>query len=86
MANSKKNIDPNKKVNLHAEMSYAEREELKKWKGPRKHWREWLLSIPQLLRERQDKLENLELRIELLERDKHELEERCRRLQEKLND
>lgn len=85
MPNSKKIIDPNKKVNLHAEMTHAERETLKKWKGPRKHWREWLLSIPQLLRERQDKIENLQLQIELLKRDKQQLEERCRRLQEELD-
>ena len=78
-------VDPNKPVNLHAEMTYEERELLKKWKGPRKRWREWLLSIPQLLREKQDKIENLTLKITILKRDKNELEERCRRLQEELD-
>lgn len=77
-------VDPAKLVNLHAEMTYEERELLKKWKG-RKRWRAWLLSIPQLLREKADKIENLELQLELAERDKRELEERCRRLQEELN-
>ena len=76
---------PSDLVNLHAEMRRDEREELRKWKGT-KHWREWLLSIPQLLRERADKIENLELKLQIAERDKHELEERCRRLQERLGE
>ncbi len=78
-------VDPGKLVNLHAEMTYAERELLKKWKG-KKQWREWLLSIPQLLREKQDKIENLKLKLSILERDKKEAEERCRRLQERLGE
>ena len=78
-------VDPGKLVNLHAEMTHAERELLKKWKG-KKQWREWLLSIPQLLREKQDKIENLKLKLNILERDKKEAEERCRRLQERLGE
>lgn len=78
-------VDPGKLVNLHAEMTHAERETLKRWKG-KKQWREWLLSIPQLLREKQDKIENLKLKLSILERDKKEAEERCRRLQERLGE
>lgn len=77
-------IDPKKLVNLHAEMTYEERALLKKWKGP-KQWREWLLSIPQRLREKQDEIENLKLKLKISERDKHDLEARCKRLQERLD-
>jgi len=77
-------VDPKKLVNLHAEMTREERELLKKWRG-RKRWREWLLSIPQLLREKQDEIENLRLKLKLSERDKHDLEIRCKRLQERLD-
>lgn len=77
-------IDPKRLVNLHAEMTFEERELLKKWKG-KKQWREWLLSIPQLLREKQDKIENLKLKLKLSERDNNDLEARCKRLQERLD-
>jgi len=78
-------IDPAKLVNLHVEMTHEERELLKKWRGP-KRWRAWLLSVPQLLREKSDKIENLELQLELSERDKNDLETRCKQLQERLDE
>ena len=70
-------------VNLHVEMTVEERETLKKWKG-RKKWKEWLFSIPRLLREAADAREKAELKLEIAMRDKTELEERCQHLQKEL--
>ncbi len=70
-------------VNLHVEMTAEERETLKKWKG-RKKWKEWLLSIPRLLREAADAKEIAELKLERATRDIKDLEERCQHLQREL--
>ena len=50
-------------VNLHVEMTVEERELLRKWKGKKK-WKEWLFSIPRLLREAADAREIAELKLE----------------------
>ncbi len=70
-------------VNLHVEMTVEEREILRKWKG-RKKWKEWLFSIPRLLREAADAREIAELKLENATRDVKDLEERCQRLQKEL--
>lgn len=70
-------------VDLHIEMTVEERELLRTWKG-RKKWKEWLLSIPRLLREAADARENAELKLEIARRDIRELEERCQHLQKEL--
>lgn len=70
-------------VDLHIEMTVEERELLRKWKG-RKKWKEWLLSIPRLLREAADARENAELKLEIARRDIRELEGRCQHLQKEL--
>ena len=70
-------------VNLHVEMTVEERELLRKWKG-RKKWKEWLFSIPRLLREAADAREIAELKLENATRDVKDLEERCQRLQREL--
>lgn len=70
-------------VNLHVEMTVEERELLRKWKG-RKKWREWLLSIPRLLREAADAKEIAELKLEKATRGVKDLEERCQHLQGEL--
>lgn len=70
-------------VNLHVEMTVEEREILRKWKG-RKKWKEWLFSIPRLLREAADAREIAELKLENATRDVKDLEERCQRLQREL--
>jgi len=67
-------------VDLHVEMTIEERELLRKWKG-RKKWKEWLLSIPRLLREAADAREIAELKLEKAMRDVKDLEERCQHLQ-----
>ena len=70
---------------LHVPMSLEDFALLSKWKGPKK-WKPWLLSIPTLLREAADRAEKAELRLQLAERDKSDLEERCRRLQQMVED
>ena len=70
-------------VNLHVEMTVEEREILRKWKG-RKKWREWLFSIPRLLREAADAREIAELKLEKATRDVKDLKERCQHLQKEL--
>ena len=70
-------------VDLHVEMTIEERELLRKWKG-RKKWKEWLLSIPRLLREAADAREIAELKLEKATRDVKDLEERCQHLQKEL--
>jgi len=70
-------------VDLHVEMTVEERELLRKWKG-RKKWKEWLLSIPRLLREAADAREIAELKLEKATRDVKDLEERCQHLQREL--
>lgn len=70
-------------VNLHVAMFPEERERLRGWKGNKK-WKEWLLSIPELLRNASDEREKAELRLEIAMRDIKELEERCQRLQKEL--
>jgi len=70
-------------VDLHVEMTVEERELLRKWKG-RKKWKEWLLSIPRLLREAADAREIAELKLEKATRDIKDLEERCQHLQREL--
>ncbi len=70
-------------VNLHVEMTVEEREILRKWKG-RKQWKEWLFSIPRLLREAADAREIAELKLEKAMREVKDLEERCQHLQKEL--
>jgi len=70
-------------VNLHVEMTVEEREILRKWKG-RKKWKEWLFSIPRLLREAADAREIAELKLEKATREIKDLEERCQHLQREL--
>lgn len=70
-------------VDLHVEMTFEERELLKKWKG-RLKWKEWLLSIPRLLRDAADAKEREELKLEIARRDLEALTERCQRLQKEL--
>jgi len=70
-------------VNLHVEMTVEEREILRKWKGKKK-WREWLFSIPRLLREAADAREIAELKLEKAMREVKDLEERCQHLQKEL--
>ncbi|MBA7467573.1 hypothetical protein ES707_02794 [subsurface metagenome] len=72
-------------VDLHVEMTVEERELLRKWKGKKK-WKEWLLSIPQLLREAADAREIAELKLEKATREIKELEERCQHLQRELGE
>ncbi len=72
-------------VNLHVEMTVEERETLKKWKG-RKKWKEWLFSIPRLLREAADAREIAELKLEKAMREIKDLEERCQHLQRELGE
>jgi len=72
-------------VNLHVEMTPEERERLRRWKSGKK-WKEWLLSIPELLRNASDEREKAELRLEIARRDIKELEERCQRLQKELEE
>lgn len=70
---------------LHVELTPGEKKILVGFRGS-KSWKDWLMSVGQLLRDAADAKEKAELRVELAHRDIKDLQERCKKLQKELEE